>query len=292
MLDFEMQRAEIPVHSVYSERLEHDIGLITITGFKQKTDQEFAEALQQLQAEGELKGLIIDLRSNPGGLLTQTIEIANSLIPQGEKILDVVFKNESRTQSYVARKQEKFTAPIAVLINEYSASASEVLSAALKESANAYIVGVTSYGKGVVQSYEEFRDKSVLILTEAEWKTPNGNSIHKVGVEPTHRVELPAYASLHGIPSDVELKNGSYGEYVDLLRQYLQVLGYTVSAEGSFDNQLEQALKQYEAAKGLTVDGIYTAKDGAAMVEDIRALLAENDTQLKAAVELLDGSHS
>lgn len=290
VLEFEIERAEIPLHTVYSERLEQDLGLISITRFNKNTDVEFAEALQQLEAEGELKGLIIDLRSNPGGLLDETVAIANMLVPQGKKILDVVYKNASRTTSYVSKAQEVYDKPIVVLINQYSASASEVLSAALKESAGAYIVGVTSYGKGVVQSFEPFNEGSVLVLTEAEWKTPSGNGIHKVGVEPTHVVELPDYANLHRIPSDVELKLGSYGEHVELLKQYLQVLGYEASDEGIFDEQTEQALKQYEQAKGLPVDGIYSAQDGAAMVEDIGAKLAENDTQLRKAEELLQES--
>jgi len=287
VLQFEIQRAEIPVNTVSSERLANDIGLISISGFKEKTDAEFSEALEKLQGEGELKGLIIDLRSNPGGLLEQTVNIASMLIPKGEKVVDVVYKDNSKRISYVSRGGEAFTAPIVVLINEYSASASEVLSAALKETVGAQIVGVTSYGKGVVQSYERFRDSSVLVLTEAEWKTPLDNSIHKIGVEPNYVVKLPEYASLHAIPSDVELKLGSYGDNVELLVQYLQTLGYSVPSEGVFDKELETVLRQYETAKGLPVDGVYTAQDGTAMIEDIRALLKENDTQLNKAIELL-----
>lgn len=292
VLEFEMERAEIPMHTVYSERLEQDIGVITITSFKQNTDKEFADALNDLQQEGKLKGLVIDLRSNPGGLLDQTINIASLFVPEGEKILDVVYKDERRSRSFVSRKGEKYDLPIAVIINEYSASASEVLSAALKETVGAHVVGVTSYGKGVVQSFEAFRDDSVLVLTEAEWKTPKGNSIHKTGVEPTHVVELPSYANLRAIPSDVELQLGSYGENVETLRKYLQALGYSISLEGNFDEELEQVLKQYEQKNGLTVDGKYTAADGASIIENIRQLLADNDTQLDKAIELLHQGNS
>ncbi|MFC6331736.1 S41 family peptidase [Paenibacillus septentrionalis] len=288
IIEFEIERAEIPVYSVQSERLEGDIGLISISRFVKETDTEFQEALDQLQSEGELKGIILDLRSNPGGLLDETIRIANLLIPKDKKILDVVYKNESRVVSFVSQQKEPFELPIVVLINEYSASASEVLSAALKESAGASVVGVTSYGKGVVQTYEAFREGSVLVLTEAEWKTPSGNGIHEVGVEPTHLVELPEYSKFTMISAGAELKRGSYGDDVKLLEQYLKVLGYTPSEEGLFDEQTEQALKQYERDKGLTADGVYNTEVGAALVEDIRELLARNDTQLKKAQELLN----
>ena len=287
VLEFEIERAEIPVYTVHSERLEGDIGKITISRFGEATGKEFTEALQGLQQEGELKGLVLDLRSNPGGRLDATIDIAQQFIPDGGKILDVVFKNESHTNSYISKQKDPLQLPVALLINEYSASASEVLAAALKESADAYVVGVTSYGKGIVQTYESFREGSVLVLTEAEWKTPSGNGIHEVGVEPTHVVELPEYSKLGMISAGVELKRGSYGDDVKLLEQYLQVLGYSPSMEGLFDERTEQALKAYEKDKGFAEDGVYSSEVGAAIVEDIRELLQQNDTQLQEAIELL-----
>jgi len=288
--EFNIERAEIPVYTVHAERLEGDIGKITISRFGEDTHTEFINALNGLEKEGSLKGLVIDLRSNPGGRLDSTIEIAQQFIPAGKKILDVVFKNESHTNSYVSKKNDPLQLPLAVLINEYSASASEVLAAALKESAGAYVVGVKSYGKGIVQTYESFREGSVLVLTEAEWKTPSGNGIHKVGVEPTDVVELPEYSKLGMISAGVELKRGSYGDDVLLLEQYLQVLGYEPSQGGLFDEQTEQALKLYERDKGLAVNGVYDDKVGAALVEDIRELIIQHDTQLQKALDLL--SHS
>jgi len=287
VLEFDIERAEIPVYTVHSERLDGDIGLITISRFGEDTGKEFTDALQSLQQEGELKGLVVDLRSNPGGRLDATIEIAQQFIPEGGKILDVVFKNESHTNSYISQQKNPLQLPITVLINEYSASASEVLAAALKESADANVVGVTSYGKGIVQTYESFREGSVLVLTEAEWKTPSGNGIHGVGVEPTHVVELPEYSKLGMIKAGVQLKRGSYGDDVKLLEQYLQALGYAPSQEGLFDEQTERALKSYEQDKGLAVDGEYDAEVGAALVEDIRSMISQHDTQLQKALELL-----
>lgn len=287
IIEYKIERAEIPVYTVSSEQLENNIGYIAITRFAEKTDVEFKEALQKLQDEGELKGLIIDLRSNPGGLLNQTVEIANTLVPKGKKILDVVYKNDSRKVSYISKQEKTFDTPIVVLINEYSASASEVLTAALKESAGATVVGVTSYGKGIVQTYEQFRSGSVLVLTEAEWKTPEGNGIHKIGVEPNVTVELPEYASLHAVTSGVELKLHSYGDDVLSLQKILLALGYTPSDEGLFDEQTLEAVKQYQQDKGVTVNGVYNDELGTLLISDMRELIQSNDTQMEKALDIL-----
>lgn len=288
IIEFKMERAEIPVHTVSSKQLDNNIGLIAISRFAEKTDVEFTEALAELQQAGELQGLIIDLRMNPGGLLNQTVEIANVLVPNGKKILDVVYKNEERKVSFVSKQKEAFDTPVVVLVNQYSASASEVLSAALKESAGASIVGVKTYGKGVVQTFQQFRSSgSVLVLTEAEWKTPNGNGIHKIGVEPTHVVELPEYASLSAVTAGVELKRNSFGDDVVALQKILLALGYSPSSDGLYDQATEQAVKQYEQDKNVEVDGIYNDELGTLLITDMRQLVQENDTQLQAAVKLL-----
>lgn len=285
--EFNIERAEIPVHTVSSKQLDNNIGMIAISRFSEATDEEFKEALASLMKDEEMTGLIIDLRSNPGGLLNQTVEIANLLVPKGKKILDVVYKNDEKTISFVSKQAKPFTIPIAVIVNEYSASASEVLAAALKESANAHIVGVTSYGKGVVQTYEQFRSGSVLVLTEAEWKTPSGSGIHKIGVEPTDVVELPEYVNLHPISAGIELKLNSFGDDVIALQKLLLAVGYAPSDNGLYDEATMEAVKQYESAKGIDVNGVYTDEVGNLLVEDIRNLLLANDTQLKKAEDLL-----
>lgn len=287
IIEYNIERAEIPVHTVSSKLLENNIGLISISRFAEKTDTEFKEALTSLQTESELKGIIIDLRSNPGGLLNQTVEIANLLVPKGNKIVDVVYKNEAKTVSFVSKQEKSFDISIAVLVNEYSASASEVLTAALKESAGAYIVGVKTYGKGIVQTYEQFRSGSVLVLTEAEWKTPSGTGIHKIGIEPTNVVELPEYANLHAVTAGVELKLNSYGDDVLALQKMLLALGYSPSNNGLLDEATEKALKKYESDKGITADGVYTDQIGKLLIEDISNLLLANDYQLQKAEELL-----
>src|SRR3569832_82083 len=140
------------------------IGSIVISRFAQKTAEQFEDAVANLTKQG-MKGLLLDVRSNPGGLLVPTIAIANHLVPNGKTILQVVSKDEKDVHTYRSDQKEPWKLPIVVLTNRHSASAAEVLTAALKESAGATVVGETTYGKGVVQRFNQFADQSVLSLT-------------------------------------------------------------------------------------------------------------------------------
>jgi carboxyl-terminal processing protease len=287
-LDFTMKRAAIPVHTVTSERLEDGIGLITISRFAEETGKEFKAELDKLKAEGELKGLLLDLRSNPGGLLQSTTEIANILIPKDKKILDIVYKDERKIVSLTSKQKEKWTVPIVALVNGRSASASEVLASALKESAGATLVGEKTYGKGVVQGYKQYKDGSVISLTEAQWKTPGGTWINKQGVTPDHVVELPEYASLHQPPLGTELAKGSYGDEVKLLQGMLNTLGYGPSGQdGLFDAQTETALRKFQSENGLKSNGKFADATSHKLVEMLREKLGREDTQEQKAIELL-----
>ncbi|WP_168121046.1 S41 family peptidase [Paenibacillus sp. HB172176] len=284
-----LKRAAIPVHTVTSELLSGGIAHITISRFAEKTGEEFKTELAKLKEEGELKGLLLDLRSNPGGLLSSTIEIASMLVPKDKKILDVVYKNERKTVTFKSDQKEDWKLPIVVLVNEHSASASEVMTAALKESAGATVVGKKTFGKGIVQSFSQFSDGSVLSLTEAQWKTPNGTWIHHVGVSPDYDVDLPSYANLLPLAVGSEIKLGSYGDDVKTLQTMLSVLGYSSysTQEGVFDKQTESALKQFQSDQKLNATGLFDDKTGYRLVEMLREKLAKEDTQLKKGIELL-----
>ncbi|MDQ6420353.1 S41 family peptidase [Paenibacillus sp. LHD-117] len=287
-LEFTMKRAAIPVHTVTSERLEGGIGLITISRFAEETAKEFKAELEKLKADGELKGLLLDLRSNPGGLLQPTTEIASILIPKDKKILDIVYKNERRIVSLKSKQQEEWKAPIVVLVNGRSASASEVLASALKESAGAVLVGEKTYGKGVVQGFKQFKDGSVISLTEAQWKTPGGTWINKQGVAPDHVVALPEYASLRQLALGTVLKRGSYGDEVKSLQGMLGALGYApVGQDGLFDAEAEAALRKFQGDHGLDVTGKFGDATSYKLIELLRAKLKQEDTQVKKGIELL-----
>ncbi|RJE91244.1 PDZ domain-containing protein [Paenibacillus sp. 1011MAR3C5] len=287
-LEITLKRAPIPVHTVSAERLEDGIGHITISRFAENTAKEFKEEIAKLEAEGPLKGLMLDMRSNPGGLLTSTIEIASVLIPKDKKILDVVYKNERQTVSFLSHQEEEWKVPTVVLVNGQSASASEVMAAALKESAGAQVIGETTYGKGVVQGFRQFPDGSVLSLTEAQWKTPGGTWINKEGVAPDYQVSLPEYANVRPLATGSKMQRGSYGDNVITLQIMLRELGYgPLDKEGVFDEQTEAALKAFQSAEKLEPTGVFNDKTGYRLVELLREKLAKEDTQLEKGIEVL-----
>ncbi|WP_138752703.1 S41 family peptidase [Paenibacillus sinopodophylli] len=283
-----LKREAIPVHTVTSELLEGGIGHVTISRFAEKTADEFEAAIKELQEKAPLKGLLLDMRSNPGGLLQPTIKIASMLIPKDKIILNVVYKDERKTIAYKSKQEKEWTVPIAVLVNGQSASASEVLTAALKESAGVAVIGQKTYGKGVVQAFNQFKDGSVLSLTEAQWKTPGGTWINKTGVSPDYAVELPAYTQLRPLAIGTEMKLGSYGEDVKTLQQMLKELGYSpIGQEGLFDQDTAEALRKFQIAEKLEATSSFNDKTGYKLLERLREKLAKEDSQLLKGLEVL-----
>ena len=179
-IDFDITRKTIVTKSVSSEVKEDNIGYLRITSFDENTYKEFKENLSNLKEKG-IKGLVIDLRDNPGGLLDVCVDIADDLI--GEGTIVYTKDNKGETQYYKSDKN-KVDLPIVVLINENSASASEILTAAIVDNKAGIAVGTTSYGKGLVQSVREFNDGTGYKLTTAQYYTPNGNYINKQGIKP------------------------------------------------------------------------------------------------------------
>jgi len=287
LIEVTMKREAIPLYTVTTEMLDNGIGYVTISRFAENTAQEFSDGIKELEAQG-LKGLLLDMRSNPGGLLQPTLQIANQLIPKGKSILDVVYKNERLVHTYESKQSTEWNIPIAVLINGQSASASEVLTAALKESAGAVVIGETSYGKGVVQVFKQYKDGSVLSLTEAQWKTPGGAWINEVGVAPDYEVKLPDYASMRPLAIGTHLKEGSFGEDVKTLQQALDVLGYKPTGqEGLFDSDTAAALTSFQKTEGLEADGEFNDKTGYQLLSRLREKLDKEDTQRMKGIELL-----
>jgi len=182
----DLERRKIELSSFESEVKEGNIGYIKFTSFDEDADVQFEKAYQELVDKEKVKGLIIDLRDNPGGLLKKVIKIADMLVPKGI-ITYTVDKNNNRKVEYSDEKQT--SVPIVVLINENSASASEILAAAIKDHDVGKIVGKTSYGKGLVQELLSLGDGTYVKVTIAEYFSPNGTKINKVGVVPHVEVE-------------------------------------------------------------------------------------------------------
>jgi len=184
-IDFKIVRDIIPVESVKSVVLKPGYGYIWITNFRDNTTDDLVSELEKLEsAKIPLKGLILDLRDNPGGLLNQAIEVSDLFIENGT-ILSIKGRKEKNTQIYKATPNKvKRNYPIVLLINGGSASASEIVAGALQDQKRALILGTTSFGKGSVQSVEKLRDGYGLKLTIARYYTPSGRSIQAKGIQP------------------------------------------------------------------------------------------------------------
>ena len=188
-LNFEIKRENIIVNPVEGEVLENNIGYIEFTSFDENTAEEFKAKFEELQ-KSNITSLIIDLRNNGGGLVDQALEIADYIADKGSVLLYEVDKNNNEE----VKKSESdpiINMPVVILVNENTASSSEILAGALKDLGKAKIVGTKTYGKGVIQELLTLKDGSGLKITSQKYLTPNKTEINKIGIEPDVTVELP-----------------------------------------------------------------------------------------------------
>lgn len=188
-MDFTIVRQKINIPTIEFEMLDsrNKIGYIQITEFDEITVSQFSDAVSRLERKG-MKGLIIDVRDNPGGLLNSVVKILDRLIYKG-LLVYTEDKNGQREEKY-ADDSKQFNKPIVVLINENSASASEIFAGALQDYEKATIVGTTSFGKGIVQSVIPLTDGTAVKLTISKYYTPKGRNIHGTGITPDVEIEL------------------------------------------------------------------------------------------------------
>jgi len=190
-LIFTLTRDTIKIQSVRSKVYEGTTGYIRITQFQESTPNDLSKALEDLN-EKEIQGLILDLRNNPGGLLTAAVGVSEQFLESGKTVVSIKGRN-GREDEYLARLNgEAFNYPMIILVNQGSASASEIVAAALQDWGKAVIIGKTTFGKGSVQTILPLSDGSGLRLTTAKYYTPKGKSIHSVGVKPDIVVEPKA----------------------------------------------------------------------------------------------------
>jgi carboxyl-terminal processing protease len=209
-LSFDVTRKNVTLPSVSSEMLEDQIGYVYIESFERDTANQFESAVASLDAEG-MKGLIIDLRDDRGGLVDSVVQILDDILPEGV-VVYTEDKNGNR-QDYTSDASSYMDYPLAVLINGNSASASEIFAGAIKDYEYGTLIGTTTFGKGIVQTIFPLSDGDAVKLTTAKYFTPNGNYIHGVGIDP-----------------DIEL------EY-----EYLDPDGEVY--EKQYDNQIQKALE-------------------------------------------------
>ena len=192
-LEVDVERSAVEVPTVTTKMVgdKENIGYLQITEFDDITPDQFKEGMAELR-EKDMQGLIIDLRSNPGGSLQAVCEIARQLLPKGLIVYTV--DRDGNRDDYTCDGEHEIDIPVVVLVNQYSASASEILSGAIKDYGIGKLVGTTTFGKGIVQRIFDLKDGTAVKLTVSDYYTPNGNNIHGIGIEPDVEIEFDADA--------------------------------------------------------------------------------------------------
>ena len=196
-----VERQNIEVETVTYEMLDNNIGYIAISEFDTVTEEQFENALEDLLDQG-MEAVIFDLRDNPGGQLDTVVAMADAVLPEG--VIVTIEDASGEVESEMSDEENKLEIPIVCIINENSASASEVFVGALKDYGVATVVGETSYGKGIVQTLWQLSDGSGIKFTTAYYYTPNGTCIHGIGIEPDIEVSLPEDAYDDGVLDEDE----------------------------------------------------------------------------------------
>ncbi len=188
-MDFEITREKITTNPITTEVLEGNIGYVKVPSFDSETANHFKEKVEGLIKEGA-KSLIIDLRNNGGGILDESTQIADFFLEKDKTIITTK-DNKDKQDITKSKKDQIFNLPIVILSNKNTASASEILIGALKDNGRAKVIGKKTYGKGVIQTVITLSDGSGIKITTAEYYTPSGDAINKVGIKPDIEVELP-----------------------------------------------------------------------------------------------------
>ncbi|MBE6081464.1 MAG: S41 family peptidase [Tissierellaceae bacterium] len=206
-MDITIVREEIRLQTVNSDIIEGNIGYINITSFDDLTYKDFKKEINGLM-DKNIKGIILDLRNNPGGLLDVCVDIADEFLDKG---IVVYTQTRDGQKEYLRSDNDKIDLPLVVLVNKGSASASEILAGAIKDRGRGTLVGTTTFGKGIVQRIKQLSDGSGFKLTVSQYFTPNGINIHGVGIKPNVEVELPENVETIGVENlknDTQLQKG------------------------------------------------------------------------------------
>lgn len=290
-LVIDVKRDEIPQITVYGDVKKQgskNIGYLEITSFAEETATEFKEQLSNMEKEG-IDGLILDVRGNPGGLLTSVEEILKELVTKEKPIYQLEKRGGEKIRYFSTLEKEK-SYPVAVLTDNGSASASEILAGALKEAEGYKVIGEKTFGKGTVQQPLPMGDGSNIKLTLLKWLTPGGNWIHNKGIQPDVEVRQPDIFHTHPLQIEEALMKDMNSEQVQNAQQMLEGLGFAPGREdGYFDGATESSVKAFQNHKGLPVSGRIDRKTAsaleAAVIDEMKK--EQNDLQLQTALRYI-----
>ncbi|WP_066387437.1 S41 family peptidase [Neobacillus mesonae] len=290
-LEIKVKRDEIPLETVHSDVKMQDgkkIGYLEVTSFSENTAADFKKELKALEND-DIKGLIIDVRGNPGGLLISVEEILKELVPKDKPYVQIQERTGEKRR-FFSTISEKKDYPILVLANKGSASASEILAGALQEAAGYKIVGETTFGKGTVQQALEMEDGSNVKLTLYKWLTPDGNWIHKKGIKPDVEIAQPAIFSTHPLQIEEPLTEDMNNEQVKNAQEILAGLGFAPGRkDGYFNSETTTAVKGFQQYNDLPatgeIDEVTASKLEEAVVAEMKK--QKNDMQLQTALRLI-----
>ena len=290
-------RAAVNERSVSYNVMDNGIGYMRISVFNGKTASEVAEADAFFRGKN-IKKLVIDLRNNPGGDLLAVVNSLGFFVPQGKTVVSVEYKDSDK--NYSMRSVGDVKTPyyqLSVLINESSASGAELFAGNIRDYKLGKLVGVTSYGKGTVQEFMRLRSTvsqpmGQIKLTVAEYVLPGGDKVNKVGIKPDYWVanhkELLKTQDMADMEFGADYGEGTSGSGVLAVKQRLNAMGYFVGeVNDQYDRELTLAVKQFQEAAGLPVNGVMdmdTQTMFANVVREVRVLV---DDQLEEAVKLL-----
>ncbi len=296
ILQVVITRELIVVKSVKYELLDNKIGFLRLTQFGESTADEALEALLILESKG-MEKLIIDLRNNPGGRLDVVVDIADYLLEKDDNIVQIDYRAYPDILEK-SGKDPKVILPMVVLVNEGSASASEILAGALQDNKAATVIGTQTFGKGTVQSLMPLSNGGGVKITVAEYFTADRNQVDKVGITPdiivedlsdVDIIELQSYAPM--IENETNIL-GDRGLNVYGAQQRLVELGYEVAIDGMFGSQTLKALESFQRANGLDPSGQLDFFTRGALHEAIMDKMSDSQTDiiLKEAIDfLIDG---
>lgn len=284
--DVTIVRDTIPLISV-SGKMNGTIGIIRISSFAKHTYDELVDMVKKLRHQGA-KSFVIDVRSNPGGLLDSVEKIVNMFVENNQ----IMFKMQDRTNGVVEYKSSsrlgdfKVTEPLIVLTDKGSASASEIFAAAIKELDRGVVIGQTTFGKGTAQTIRDLTSNTGLKVTYSKWLTPRGNWVHDKGLEPDVAIKLPEYTSYVYVNTENLIQVNEQSDAVLNAQKILNVLGYQTALTGVYDTQMQTVIKQFNLANQISGDSL-TTQTAQKINQLLREKVTTEDNVLNEAIKRL-----